>query len=591
MKKILALALAAVMVLAVCSAAFADATVLSEKAIVINTDKTGHTYKAYQIFTGVQSTDGTKLSNIEWGNGISEAGKTALYTKYSLTGTNQTARKVAEAMGTDAAAAQALAEAIGTANYQNGQALTAISGDGVTTTAAGGSAVTTTAGYYIAGLAAGYYIIRDEANDTVNSATNDFYSNFVVELLDNVVATPKGSTTTVEKKVKDTNDSAATTHTANSEDYDNSDAQLLKDHADYDIGDHVPFVLTATLADSVSLYNSYTFIFTDTLSKGLTYDGDTSWSMSFGSETFNHSNLTKTIEGCTVTVTDTALANATGATGAYEDGHVKAWTVTITPPAGQKVPTAFNGTQAVINYTATLNTDAVIGTAGNPNKVDLTYSNNPNGSGTGKTTTDEVTVFTFQLIVNKVDGSNKPLAGAKFKVEKKNASGTYEAYANGAEAEALPVYTKTTDSDIADGKTYYTESGGVYTAVSSPEKSNLGSYYEITSYTVNFKGLDAGSYQIIESVTPNGYNTIAPITFDVTASDDSIVSVTNVAGGGTVAVTNSTLGAVGTTVVNQNGTALPSTGGIGTTIFYVAGAILVLGAGAILIARRKADAE
>ena len=244
-KKLASLLLALVMVLSLAVTAFADEP--TTYSITNNNSTAGHTYEAYQIFTGDLATNeaGNKvLSNIVWGSGVSEAGQTAL---------GDAAAK-AETLKTEADA-KAFAKAV--APYL--------------TTAAGSANTVTDGKYVISGLAAGYYLVKDQDGSLTGDA--DAYTEYIIKVVSDTTATPKSSVPTVEKKVKDTNDSTGVT----------SDWQ---DSADYDIGDSIPFQLKATLADNVSSYTTYKVVFHDTLSKGLTYNkGDEKGYFKFGGST------------------------------------------------------------------------------------------------------------------------------------------------------------------------------------------------------------------------------------------------------------------------------------------------------------------
>ena len=190
-------------------------------SITINNSATGHTYEAYQIFTGDLS--GTTLSNIVWGSGISEAGQTAL---------GDAAAK-AETLKTEADA-KAFAKEV--APYLTSAV----------------SANTVTDGkYVISGLAAGYYLVKDQ--DGSLTGDNDAYTEYIVRVVKDTTAMPKSDFPIVDKKVKD-----------------NDGSTEYKDAADYNMGDSVPFQLKATLANNVSAYTTYKVVFHDTLSKGLT---------------------------------------------------------------------------------------------------------------------------------------------------------------------------------------------------------------------------------------------------------------------------------------------------------------------------------
>lgn len=514
-KKLASLLLALVMALSLAVTAFAAETY----SITINNSAEGHTYEAYQIFTGdlheVTTGEGeaattTKvLSNIVWGSGVSEAGQVAL---------GDAAAK-AETLTTEADA-KAFAKAV--APYL--------------TTAAGSASTVTDGKYVISGLAAGYYLVKDQDDSLTGDA--DAYTEYIIKVVSDTTATPKSSVPTVEKKVKDINDST-------------DDAMTdWQDSADYDIGDSVPFQLKATLANNVSSYTTYKVVFHDTLSKGLTYNKDAKVYID-GTET----------NGFTVTAT----VNADG-------------TTTLTVSCDDvKALGARNSSVITVEYNATLNGNAVLGSDGNPNEVYLEYSNNPNKSEegnneTGNTPEDTVIVFTYKTIINKVtknpdydpkvDGSEEyiPLPDAEFTLEKK----------------ILGDDPTTTDKVEAE-----------YWKAIAVVKSNNGT-------TFTFSGLDDGKYRLTETKTPAGYNTIAPIEFTVTAEHDvlsdnpALTSLSGNATNGELTFTsNTTEGSLSADVVNKAGSTLPETGGIGTTIFYVLGGVLVLAAVVLLVTKKR----
>lgn len=498
MKKLASIVLAIVTVLAMSIVTWAEGTTYS---ITINNSAEGHTYEAYQIFTGDLS--GTTLSNIVWGSGVSDEGKAALVDAAAKADTLKT--------GADA---KAFAKEV--APYL--------------TTAAGSANTVTDGKYVISGLAAGYYLVKDQ--DGSLTGDNDSYTEYIVKVVSNTTATPKSDVPSVVKKVKDINDST-----------DNA-LTNWQDSADYDIGDSVPFQLKATLADNVSSYTTYKVVFHDTQSKGLTYKNDAKVYID-GTET----------NGFTVTAT----VNADG-------------TTTLTVSCDDvKALGARNSSVITVEYTATLNENAVLGSAGNPNEVYLGYSNNPNKSETGNNETgntpkDVVIVFTYKTVISKVtknpdydpevEGSKEyiPLTGAEFTLEK---------------------YNKETDE------------WKLITAV----KNNEGT-------TFTFTGLDDGNYRLTETTTPAGYNSIDPIEFTVTAEHEvlsdnpALTSLSgNVTTGKLTFTPNTIEGSLSADVVNMSGSTLPETGGIGTTIFYVIGSILVLGAAILLITKKRMSAR
>lgn len=365
-------------------------------------------------------------------------------------------------------------------------------------------------------VAAGYYLFKD-------TTTGISGNTYIAEVVGNVSIKAKNSHVPgFEKKLKDTNDTEGTT----------TDWQ---DVADHDIGDAIPFKLEGTVpADYDAEYTSYYFAFHDEEEAGLTFNKDSVKVYVDDDEIETGFEVkTSTTDGCSFEVVFSNLK-------AIKAVH-----------AGSKIR---------VEYTSTLNPNAVIGGDGNLNKAQLEYSNNPRDtSSKDKTVWDNVVVFTYQVVVNKyansVAESNK-LPGAEFTLSKKLKDGT----------------TK----DIAVAKS---QEGKRFT----------------------FKGLDDGEYTLTETVTPEGYNTIDPITFTVTATHvtewdgkgvrgDLITAFTgNAASGGITFTPDKGTGALTTNVINKSGTTLPSTGGMGTTVFYVVGGGLMAVAVVLLVTKKRME--
>lgn len=212
---------------------------------------------------------------------------------------------------------------------------------------------------------------------------------------------------------------------------------------------------------------------------------------------------------------------------------------------------ADEGYQVVVNYTATLNEKAVAGNAGNPNKVNLTYSNNPD-NGTNATPDDVVLTYTTKLVITKTDKANEDvkLAGAEFELYRKNGE------------EWILIDTQITG---VDG-------------------------------TAVFAKLEQGEYKLVETRAPNGYNDLRdPIEFTVTANNlpgtvtDGSETITWTTNNDAVVDTDND-GILETTILNSKGFALPVTGGIGTAIFSVGGCALIAAGMFVFLKSRKKKA-
>ncbi|RGJ33310.1 isopeptide-forming domain-containing fimbrial protein [Bifidobacterium adolescentis] len=370
-----------------------------------------------------------------------------------------------------------------------------------------------------------------------------------------VTVSPKKDTVTVSKKVQENMDGV--NNPASEDNWGTA--------ADYNIGDYVKFQLTGSLPTDYADYTSYEYTFHDTADQGLTFVNDTTHPVKVYAVNDNnkvelkqdtltgYQVLTSDINGETFNVKFADLKKAQ----AEKTGD----TVNIT-----------SSTQIVVEYYAQLNENAVLGSNGNQNKVYLQFSNNKYGKGTGKTEEHKVTVFTFKLEVTKygkTDSDKEALNGAGFTLYK-------------------ATKVNPADSD--------------YAKVGDEVQHTNGNVFDFT-------GLDSGYYKIVETTTPKGYNTIDPITFTVTATYNSAdepgtltdLTVTDVKVGGVASAeqtftVNRGTGEAGTAqiktdVVDIPGSKLPSTGGMGTVLLYVAGiAVFVLAGATLVMALRRRNA-
>lgn len=466
-------------------------TAFADEANTITGPKNGHTYEAYQIFTG-DLADG-KLSNVKWGSATAKNG-TAVTDAELKTVTDLASKSVNDN-------AQATANAI--AAYLKSDAQPTATIDDTNPTAQ---------------VPSGYYLIKDKNNTVPDGQAATTY---IVTVAGNVTITPKSDVPSFEKKLKDTNDTTGET----------SDWQ---DSADYDINDAVPFKLEGTVASNYASYKTYYFAFHDVEERGLTFNKDS----------------------VKVYVDDTEI------TSGYEvvtEGLTDGCTFEVKFADLKQISAVKAGSKIRVEYTSKLNENAVIGEQGNVNKAKLQYSNNPNdeqggeNGPTGETPWDNVIVFTYKTVINKVDDQNQPLKGAEFTLSKK----------------------------MKDGST---------TTVAVVKDS------EGTTFT--FNGLDDGDYVLTETKTPAGYNSIKPITFTVTANhtitwegedrDTILTGLSGNAASGEITFTpTGDKSELDTSVVNKPGSSLPETGGMGTIVLYAAGAVLVIAAGVYFGLKKK----
>lgn len=562
-KKIAGLLLALVMVFAMTLTAFAtEATPTTGSdatgSITIKKSDTvsvaGKTFNAYKILD-------VKIVGEGYVYTVPEALKSFYTGRYKLTGNEgdfdaQVVKKINDENDMFAFAADALAEA-----------KAADITPGTATAGAGAQSVT------IGKLPLGYYVVEDVGTATPISAL----------MLDttkpNVDITIKADQPSIDKEIdgnKDTDDSTTG-------DVKNNNAA---------VGDTVPYKVTSKVPDMTG-YTKYYFVVNDTLSKGLTFNNDVA--ITIGNKTLTSGT------DYTVTTIDNEADGTTSVEIVFKNF------IQYKNDAGDDI---------LITYTATVNEDAVIGVEGNPNKVTLSYSNNPNqnGEGTpenpdkpkdpvGKTPEKETRTFVTDIELIKVDPNGNRLTGAEFKLEgtklntvlvrtdvyNEDASGAYWKLKDGS---------YTTDDPNAEGmdQTKYESTTTKYTKL---VVTNTIEKEENVTYTgtvgadgvLRFEGLSAGTYKITEIKAPSGYNLLKdPITVTIgftaptAPSTDCTWTYT-----GTDVVNGTNTNHV--TVTNQTGSELPSTGGTGTTLFYLIGGILVLIAGVLLVTKKRMSME
>jgi len=573
MKKIASIVLALVLVLAMAAPAMAANS--NPHTITIVNPISGHQYTAYQVFSGDIS-DG-KLANIAWGTGVNgEALLTALKADDTLkddfaSATNaQDVAAVLTGYENDSVKLDRFAELAG---------LKIATAAGTSTQAVAqddnGNFV-----YTIPVVGDGYYIVKDTG--TI-ADKDDAATKYILQVLKDVKVTAKADVPTLDKNIVEGE---------NRVDYNNAA-----------VGGVVNYELTSKVPE-MDGYDKYYFIVHDTLSKGLTpVDGDDDTII----------DVKITIDGTDIAADQyevTEVKNEDGTTS------IKIVFKNFIQYKADKV-----GKDIVITYAATVNQDAVIGDTGNSNTANLEYSNNPNVSPkgenepsdgddvTGETPDDTVITYVTEIELNKkaekADGD--PLEGAIFEItgdklikvkvtqevftldaengtyykllaKDKNGNDTYTTTVPNEETTSL--YASTSDKYVKTVETNWVEKAEKVhiTAVSGADGK------------LKFTGLSEGTYTITEIKAPDGYNLLTtPITVTIDWKKPANTETTCT---WTYAWNNGTAGSDAFyTVINKAGTILPSTGGIGTTIFYVGGGLLIAAAVVLLVSKRKADAK
>lgn len=522
MKKMVSLLLAMVMAFAMTITTFAANVEVPDKL-------SGHTFKAYQIFTGTQAESEGALGDVEWGNGIDSAKFLAALKADATVGAIfedcTTAADVAEALGKikdNSDAAKAVAKLAYANKTGNGEEL--VSGENE--------------------LADGYYLIVDESG---NLNEGDYALNAaLLQVTDTITIDVKTDKPTVEKKVQE-------------DDKYNQDGGYgngYNDVADYNMGDAVPFKLIGSVPD-MTYYDTYKYIFHDTLSAGLTAPEVSNIKVYVADDKAGKGKVDITEEfGITV--------------------HEQ--TITVSSDDIKTIEGVTKGKYIIVEYTAVLNQSAEVGLPGNENEVYLEYSNNPDQSGegenhpTGETPKDKVIVFTYELDTTKVDGEDKkPLKDAEFKLHDEDGKWVI--------VDEKGKVTGWTENEN-DGSTLKSDANGLFKVI----------------------GLDDGTYYLKETKAPAGYNILKDeIEVVITATTSNVqnwdgtpgnaLTELDVTADGEAGTGNAESGIAGITVANNKGATLPETGGMGTTMFYVIGAGLMIVAAVLLITKKKMSGQ
>ena len=535
-KKLFVIVLAAIVVLAMVAPAFAAETV----NITIKTVE-GHTYHIYQLLKGdvsaLNAGSGT-LSNVAAGTNLNCSVEDFLAAIEGLSGAE---------LGNEAAAC--------------------IDGDGIAVVG-NGTAIATA-------VAPGYYVVVDSF--TAAAVEGDALSRYMIAVVGDTTLTPKADAPSGDKVILE------------------GENEVKVNEAAYD--EEIKFKLTAKIPDMTG-YNYYYFVMKDEYDARLAFDG-------IESVTIDGTTYTAEQLDSVITLEKAAVDKFTDSFTIYFKNFLQ-----YQAHAGEEVTVVYTAHLSVPQPTFDIE-------SGRPNKYHVTYSNDPsynyNGNKnpetpekpnddtpTGDTPTVTTETYTTALTVLKKDEKGNVLTGAAFKLEgenlhfvgmngtvffEDNKDGTYWRLKDGSFTDVDPNGEGVDQSQYASLTTKWRLHEGSFEG-GPDSRAEIAEGMVDSNGKLYFEGLGVGSYTLTETVTPSGYNTIAPITFTISFDPETKTFSTD-----NENITLNDNFELELTVVNAKGTTLPSTGGIGTTIFYIIGGILVVAAGVVLITKKRMSAK
>lgn len=585
-KRLLTAALAVVFTFMCALPAMADDATYT---LTITNPEAGHTYEAYQIFAGTfskgtvkneQNKDVTEsyLSDINWGSGVITSGNDYTAMIDALQHTNPVLYDNGETLVEGVNDATKVAVAL----HNNNNAATAdifneiigahLTDQFVTATAADGKMV-------FADLTPGYYLVKDKDNSLADT-DNQSYTKYLVKLVDSTDISVKGQTMDLEKVILE------------------GDKVVKANNAA--MGEAVSYKLTSKTS-TMDGYEDYTYIIHDELDGGLTFNGLDSMTVTVGGEDYK--------DNCEVTYsTDGTNYNESNTAKPGEKLYIQIKLKDL-------VKNGKTDKDVVVTYTATVNAKAVIGSAPNTNTAYLEYSNNPNQSqnghsSTAKTPEKHVYTYVAGFEISKVSPADKLLPGAQFMIEgedvtivKLNVIGySFEEAGEGSYYHVDNSYTTAAQTNYTgamyDAKYGTIEKDGPQVVGMTSDKDEENG--DKTVGTLRFNGLKEGTYTITEVLAPTGYKkldkpitvkidwtapnlekgeTVCKWTYDVSSEEKNVVTSTE--------TDNSHY-----KIVNQHGLTLPFTGGEGANLLAGLGlALMAAAVAAILYIKRRQNRE
>lgn len=385
---------------------------------------------------------------------------------------------------------------------------------------------------------AGYYLIIDETNNTNKDNANSAY---ILNVSGKTTVTPKVGKPTLTKEIR------------------HNEENTWGVVGDNQIGDDVEFRITTTIPSEVQYYDKYTYTIHDQLSEGF----------DLNENSLNYVYLNENDVPVTGVTYTPAFDNNAVEKKFDVKFNIKA--LLAQNPNIAKIETYYS---AKLNGNANVAVKATNNTDNNPNTAYLTYSNNPqveSDKEDGRTPDSRVYDWTFTLVGKKIDGqTGGRLAGAQFQLKDENGN-----VLKLVATDTKNVYRIATGSDTATIETITTDEEGIF----------------------YIKGIDDSvEYKLVEAKAPDEYNKASDTKFWLNTKDGNDIGYSK--DGGTLNRLQIAKGDysdkdadVGLTIENNKGGKLPSTGGIGTQIFYGVGGAIVVGAGVLLITKKRAKKD